>query len=579
MTTHAIGYGRKSFDDPDHRTSSVDDQKLFAEGYARQHGMELLDFHGDNGITGATMERPGLQAALAALKSGPAKVLIIEDVDRLGRDQEHLSYMRKLFTAHDVILHTVAAGKIDDLTFAFKGIIGEQQRARIAYTTRRGLKGKASRGGATGGKILGYVKEVMGLDASGRPMDRLSICEEEAALVLRIFLLYAEGCSLKAICKILNAEGLPSPRARERGKYNSGIWGPTTLSGNPAMGEGILNNEIYIGRRIFNRRKWVEIPNENRGFTRVPRLNPESEWIIREEPDLRIIDQVLWDKVKARQVEARAAMKETFGDTGNALAGAKRPQHLLTALVRCGVCGEDYISMGAGRWRCKASTRQACNNGSVAASQLEDRVLAGLRGRLLTPEIVGRFAVHLQRELDSQMRSAHGRRDKLEVCLAETRLRIAKLLKQIEGDEDLPRSIMTRLRDLESEEEHLEQELINLPERTVVRLPANYEAVYRSAISELDQHLTTRDASVSRNAIRALIDSVIVHAGDSRGGKVRRLELQGDLFRMLEFVETAAAGENRSRQNARKPQSLGTEALVVAPLVAGAGFEPATFRL
>lgn len=43
------------------------------------------------------------------------------------------------------------------------------------------------------------------------------------------------------------------------------------------MGEGILNNEIYIGRRIFNRRKWVEVPYENRGFTRVPRLNPESE--------------------------------------------------------------------------------------------------------------------------------------------------------------------------------------------------------------------------------------------------------------------------------------------------------------
>ena len=109
----------------------------------------------------------------------------------LSIDQEHLSYMRKLFTAHDVILHTVAAGRIDDLTFAFKGIIGEQQRARIAYTTRRGLKGKASRGGATGGKILGYVKEVLGLDASGRPTDHLIICEEEAALVRRIFQRYA----------------------------------------------------------------------------------------------------------------------------------------------------------------------------------------------------------------------------------------------------------------------------------------------------------------------------------------------------------------------------------------------------
>jgi hypothetical protein len=42
MTQFAIGYGRKSFDDPDHRTSSVDDQQVFAQAYARQHGMELI---------------------------------------------------------------------------------------------------------------------------------------------------------------------------------------------------------------------------------------------------------------------------------------------------------------------------------------------------------------------------------------------------------------------------------------------------------------------------------------------------------------------------------------------------------
>lgn len=63
--------------------------------------------------------------------------------------------MRKLFNVYDVVVHTVPAGQIDDLTFAFKGIIGEQQRMRIAYTTRRGLRGKAARGGSTGGKTLG----------------------------------------------------------------------------------------------------------------------------------------------------------------------------------------------------------------------------------------------------------------------------------------------------------------------------------------------------------------------------------------------------------------------------------------
>jgi len=158
--------------------------------------------------------------------------------------------------------------------------------------------------------------------------------------------------------------------------------------------------------------------------------------------------------------------------------------------------------------------RKACSNGSITASQLEDRALAGLRDRLLTPEIVRRFAVHLQRELDSQMRATHGRREALESKLIDVRRRISKLVTQMEEADDLPRSVMMRLKDLEQEEEKLDIELANLPERTVVRLPANYEAAYRSAIAELDLHLASREASPSRNAIRTLMEAVVVHDGD-----------------------------------------------------------------
>ena len=575
MKLRAIGYGRKSFDDPENRTSSVDDQQLFARNYAEQHDLEFIEFYGDNGITGATMQRPGLEAALAALKAGEAEILIIEDVDRLGRDQEHLSYMRKLFTAYEVTVHTVAAGQLDDLTFSFKSIIGEQQRMRIAYTTRRGLKAKATRGGATGGRILGYQKEVLGSDTHGRQTDRLAICPEGAELVCRIFELYAQGKSLKAICQLLNDEGTPSPRARESGKYNSGVWNPSTLSGSVERGEGILNNEIYIGRRTFNRRRWVEIPNDNRGFSRRPRLNPESEWIISDVPELRIIDQGLWDRVKARQAEARIACNENFKNTGNPLAGAKRPKHLLSGLVSCGVCGEPFVSCGQ-RWRCKGTLRKSCTNGSIARKHLEERALAGLRDRLLTPEVISRFAQHLQRELSAQHRTAENRQSEIEVELAKVQSRIAKILHRIEEDDDAPKTLTKRLKELEAEEERFEKELAAFPERTVIRMPTNYEAVYRTAISELEDQLRSKDAAASRVAIRGLIEKIVVHVGDSRGGKVRRLEMHGDLYRMLEFTEEAASGTSQKR---KQPQAPGAGAASVTPVVAGVGFEPTTFRL
>ena len=570
----ALAYGRKSFDDPERQTSSVGDQRHFAEAYAERHGLELVGFHGDDGITGATMERPGLQAMLAAVRRGGIDALIIEDVDRLGRDQEHLQHMMKILRLHDVTIHTVAAGVIDDLVFAFKGIIGEQQRKRIAYTTRRGLKGKAQRGGVTGGRTLGYARERLTQPADGRDTDQLVIVAEEAELVRRIFELYASGLGLKAVCAILNADGIPSPRSRESGPYGAGVWNPTTLSGDPSKGEGILNNETYIGRRIFNRRTWVEVPNEKRGFTRKPRLNPEADWVIRDEPALRIVDQALWDRVKARQTIARAMRDLRFKTTGSRLAGGRERQHLLSGLVECGACGRPYISSGAGRWRCKGSRANLCNNGSITAAELERRALAGVQSELLAPDVIARFAAALQVELKAAWQEAQADRQGTGEKLATTRAKISKILAQIEGEDDVPRTLMARLRELEAEEVRLADRLAQAGADPVIRLPANYEAVYRQAVDQLGANLAAADASASRNAVRVLIEKVVVHTGDGRGGKVRAINLHGDLFRMLEFVERSV-GHGPQTQQPRHSR----DGAVVLGMVAGTGFEPVTFRL
>ena len=578
MTQRAIGYGRKSFDDPDHRTASVADQETFAKAYAERNGFEFVAWHGDDGITGATMERPALQRLLVAIAARQADVVIIEDVDRLSRDQEHLQHMSKIFRVHGIVLHTVAAGVIDHLVLSVKGMIGEQQRMRIAYTTRRGLAGKAKRGGATGGKTLGYTRVAGEADGS---TDHLVVVEDEAKLVRRIFELYANGASLKQICNLLNAEDVPSPRARERGKYNAGIWNPSTLSGSVERGEGILNNSLYVGTRIFNRRTWVEVPNDKRGFRRQPRLNPEAEWIVRDEPELRIIGEDLWRRVKQRQAEARAARDEKFKLTANPLAGAKRPAHLLSGLVECGCCGGPFVGTG-GRWRCKAALRQGCANASIRIDQLEDRVLSGLREQLLTPEIIGKFARALQRELDEQRETAEAGRDEMETRLVDVRGRMARVIRRIEEDDDAPRMLLDRLKALEVEEEALTNAVAAAPVRTVVRLPANYELVYRRAVEQLELHLRSDDGNGARAATRLLIEKVVIKAGDERGGKRRDIQLHGDLFRMLAFAEIAAGSEaigGRQGRDAQKPRSKGTGAFCVTPLVAGTGFEPVTFRL
>ena len=123
-------------------------------------------------------------------------------------------------------------------------------------------------------------------------------------------------------------------------------------------GEGILNNELYIGRRIFNRRTWVEVPNERRGFSRPPRLNLEAEWIVRNDPQLRIINRQPWEQVKALQAEARSARDAKFKLTGNPLALAKRPAHMLSGVVTCGTCGAPFLATGPGGGDARVTERE-----------------------------------------------------------------------------------------------------------------------------------------------------------------------------------------------------------------------------
>ena len=160
----------------------------------------------------------------------------------------------------------------------------------LADKTRRGLRGRVEAGKSGGGNSYGYdvAKRFAG---DGTPLrgDR-TINEAQAVNVHRIFNDYAAGKSSKAIAKQLNREGVRGPSGKG--------WGPSTIHGNRERGTGILNNELYIGRLVWNRLRYLKDPETGK---RVSRQNPDSALIVNEVPALRIIEQELWDKVKARQ--------------------------------------------------------------------------------------------------------------------------------------------------------------------------------------------------------------------------------------------------------------------------------------
>jgi site-specific DNA recombinase len=115
------------------------------------------------------------------------------------------------------------------------------------------------------------------------------INEEEAVVVRGIFRDYAGGASPKQIAKALNQEGIPGPQGA--------LWSPSTIHGNPKRGIGILHNELYVGRLVWNRQRFLKDPDTGR---RIARTNPQSEWITKDVPELRILGDELWQAVRNR---------------------------------------------------------------------------------------------------------------------------------------------------------------------------------------------------------------------------------------------------------------------------------------
>lgn len=124
-----------------------------------------------------------------------------------------------------------------------------------------------------GGGRLGRVQR--NADVVGAPgvCARSELEPKEAAVVMRIFTSHTDGTPLTRTVKTLNEESVPAAIRAAKG------WSPPTIS-------RILDNENHAGRWIWNRTE--SRPDAKTGRRR--RFDkPESEWIVREDEDLRIV--------------------------------------------------------------------------------------------------------------------------------------------------------------------------------------------------------------------------------------------------------------------------------------------------
>jgi len=561
MTRVAL-YARYSSDNQS--AASIEDQFRICREHAARQGWTVTASYHDAAISGASMIlRPGIQTLLADARCGKFDMVLAEALDRVSRDQADVATLFKHLKFAGLAIVTLSEGEISELHVGLKGTMNALFLKDLAAKTHRGLRGRVEAGKAGGGLCYGY-DVVKRLDASGEPVrGERTVNPDQAEVVRRVFRDFATGISPRAIARRLNDEGVSGPDGK--------LWSDSTLRGHAKRGTGFLNNELYIGKLVWNRQRYIKDPTTGK---RVSRINPPEAWIISEVPELRIIEDTLWQAVKARQsiltVEHAAVIAAVRAShaarAANPLNATHRPRSLLSGLLVCGCCGGPFALRGQDRYGCSnhIMNGSCANSRTIRRDALEERVLVGLKERLMAPEAA---AEAIRTYVEETNRRNHARRADGEAERRELD-KIARAVKEIvtlietgAGN----RALLTRLTELEEREDEINARLAQSPVDQPDIHP-NVADIYARKVARLTEALRRPDErDEAADAIRGLIEKITLSPGPKRG-QIDAM-LYGDFGRILKWTA----------QNANTPGAFASG--VSVSVVAGAGFEPAAFRL
>jgi site-specific DNA recombinase len=618
MTKNVLFYARYSTERQTEQ--SIETQIDLGKKFVADHGWKLVEIYSDSASSGTNFHsRPGIQNLLSHVKRGGIDIVLCLSVDRLSRDVEHSSRILKDLSYHDCAIWTVQGGQATShIELHIRSSLNHEMIEQGRYRTREGMRTATQKGKATTRLSYGYSLGQR-RDANGdRIKGEREINPEQAAVIKEIYEAYASGVSPANIAADLNARNIPAPK----GKY----WRDDTIRGHGKRQTGILNNPLYIGKIVWNRQKYRKNPQSER---RVSKLNEQSEWEQVSASELAIIDQDLWNRVKQRQLATLSNFEKI---NSNPLNRTHRPRYLLSGLLECAECAGSYSITGKGRYGCanhKAKLPidelggQCCsNNRTILRDELEARVLTCIPAAFYAKDLYQTAAFELARKAKQHKSTEPSERERLQAELTQTQREQSELIRHIQQRASEGRVRLVAYDDqldaLEEKREAIAKELAQLPDeqqatehlnRLNAQLTAgNIEAKLTQMLyllrSGTDGADTVKPAFV--NIVRQLIDKVIIARCDETGDAT--LQVHGHLASILasldattlmeKYSETARnfeyldyiyhEGKTASEEARERYYQLLSDRMeefredwegIEVSVVAGAGFEPAAFRL
>ena len=379
QTEYKVGmYLRLSRDDERVGESlSIENQRTILTKYIEeQHGWTLYDEYVDDGISGTTFDRPGVQRMLEDAKAGKINLIICKDLSRFGRNYiqvgQYTDYIFPMYNIRFIALNdNIDTAKSDSASMdmmPIMNVFNEWHAANTSKKLRAVFEANAKSGKyKTNYPPYGYVK---GTDKNCTPI----VDPYSSEIVRRIFEMRAAGYSIKKIAKHLNDEHILVPSDyyyQSIGKVNpyqtAHLWSAGTV-------KRTLNNPVYIGKLVQLRTTTVSYKNHKTVF------RDESEWAVKENNHEAIISQELWDKV--REIEESVSRgKRTKEGVTMPLSGLcycsdcgskmKQNGNLNTKFSACYTCGR-YSRFG----------KEYCSSHTIKLDLIESPVLQDIQHQI-----------------------------------------------------------------------------------------------------------------------------------------------------------------------------------------------------
>lgn len=455
---------------------SIEGQLAAAKAYAEARGYSIIHEYVDRAMTGRNDNRDEFQQMLSDCSKKQFSVIIIWKVDRFGRNREEITFNKYRARKNGVRVEYVAENMGDGpesviLESVLEGM-AEYYSLQLSQNIRRGNRENAKKGKFTGGRVpLGYELD----------KDHYFVIDPDgAALVRRIYAMYAEGQTITEIITTLNAEGLHTSQGKPYTKNSL---------------RTILKNEKYIGIYDF---KNGEIRMEDA----VP----------------AIVDKDTFYRVqKLLSINQRAPA-----------AKWSKAEYLLTNKLFCGSCGAQMVGeSGTSKTGAKYNyylcinhkRGNSCARKAIRQDLIEPYILSKAQQLIMDDEVMNFITESVWEYYQKQDQE----QDKITVLrsqLTEVEKAVNNLMRAIEAGMPLTEMTKNRLSELDVQRTALSTALAQIQLDSGFRLTKEHIQFFLMQFREMDysdRKCQQRLVDVFVNSIYVKDDEIIINLNFSGG--------------------------------------------------------------